>query len=47
MTIKKITSFALILISSAVFAQDTIVATVVKREPLTRREVLDSLATYS
>lgn len=43
MTIKKITSFALILVSSAVFAQDTIVATVVKREPLTRKEVLDSI----
>ena len=43
MTIKKITSFALILISSAVFAQDTIVATVVKREPLNRRQVLDSI----
>ena len=43
MTIKKITSFALILVSSAVFAQDTIVATSVKKEPLTRREVLDSI----
>jgi len=43
MTIKKITSLALIFFSSAVFAQDTIVATAVKREPLTRREVLDSI----
>ena len=43
MTIKKITSLALILASSAVFAQDTILATAVKREPLTRREVLDSV----
>ena len=43
MTIKKITSFALILVSSAVFAQDTIVATSVKKEPLNRREVLDSI----
>jgi membrane-bound lytic murein transglycosylase D len=43
MTIKKITSLALILVSSAVFAQDTIVATAVKREPLTRRETLDSI----
>lgn len=44
MTIKKITSLALILVSSAVFAQqDSIVATAVKKEPLTRREVLDSI----
>ena len=44
MTIKKITSLALVLISSAVFAQqDSIVASVVKKEPLTRREVLDSI----
>lgn len=44
MTIKKITSLALILASSALFAQqDSIVATAVKKEPLTRREVLDSI----
>ena len=43
MIIKKITSLALILVSSAVFAQDTIVATAIKKEPLTRREVLDSI----
>ena len=44
MTIKKITSLALLLASSALFAQDTIVvASVVKKEPLTRREVLDSI----
>ena len=43
MTIKKITSFALILVSSAIFAQDTIVATAVKTQPLTRRQVLDSI----
>src|SRR6218665_1862215 len=45
MTIKKITSLALVLVSSAVFAQtqDSIVASVVKKEPLTRREVLDSI----
>jgi membrane-bound lytic murein transglycosylase D len=43
MTIKKITSLALILVSSAVFAQDTIIATTVKKEPLTRRETLDSI----
>ena len=43
MTIKKIISFALLIVSSAVFAQDTIVATSVKREPLTRKEVLDSI----
>lgn len=44
MTIKKITSLALILASSAIFAQqDSIVATAVKKEPLTRREVLDSI----
>ena len=43
MTIKKITSLALILASSAIFAQDTILATAVKKEPLTRKEVLDSI----
>lgn len=45
MIIKKITSLALVLVSSAVFAQtqDSIVASVVKKEPLTRREVLDSI----
>lgn len=43
MIIKKITSLALILVSSAVSAQDTIVATAIKKEPLTRREVLDSI----
>ena len=43
MTIKKITSFALILVSSAIFAQDTIFATAVKTQPLTRRQVLDSI----
>ncbi|UPT72064.1 MAG: LysM peptidoglycan-binding domain-containing protein [Flavobacterium sp. JAD_PAG50586_2] len=44
MTIKKITSLALLLASSAIFAQqDSIVATAVKKEPLTRREVLDSI----
>ncbi|WP_264519997.1 LysM peptidoglycan-binding domain-containing protein [Flavobacterium sp. N1994] len=43
MTIKKITSLALLLASSAIFAQDTIVATAVRKEPLTRKEVLDSI----
>ena len=45
MIIKKITSLALVLVSSAVFAQtqDSIVASAVKKEPLTRREVLDSI----
>ncbi len=43
MTIQKITSLALIFVSSVVFAQDTIVATSIKKEPLTRREVLDSI----
>ncbi len=43
MTIKKITSLGLILVSSVIYAQDTIVASSVKREPLTRREVLDSI----
>jgi membrane-bound lytic murein transglycosylase D len=43
MTIKKITSLALLLGSSAIFAQDTIVATAVRKEPLTRKEVLDSI----
>ncbi len=45
MTIKKITSLALVLASTAIFAQqDSIVATAaVKKEPLTRKEVLDSI----
>lgn len=44
MTIKKITSLALLLASTAIFAQqDSLVATAVKKEPLTRREVLDSI----
>lgn len=43
MTIKNLTSLALLIASSAIYAQDTIVATSVKREPLTRREVLDSI----
>ncbi|WP_293891893.1 LysM peptidoglycan-binding domain-containing protein [Flavobacterium sp.] len=43
MTIKKLTTFALLMASSAIFAQDAIVATSVKREPLTRKEVLDSI----
>ncbi|MCF6129823.1 LysM peptidoglycan-binding domain-containing protein [Flavobacterium sp. AS60] len=43
MTIKNLTSLALLIASSAIFAQDTIVATAVKKEPLTRKEVLDSI----
>ena len=43
MTIKNLTSLALLLASSAIFAQDTIVATSVKKEPLSRKEVLDSI----
>ncbi len=50
MTIKKITSLALVLVSSAIFAQQDSIAvtaetsvTSVKKEPLTRREVLDSI----
>ena len=43
MIIKKLMSLALLIASSAIFAQDTIVATSVKKEPLTRKEVLDSL----
>lgn len=43
MTIKKITSLALILASSAIFAQEVSTETVVKKEPLTRKEVLDSI----
>lgn len=43
MTIKKIITLALMIASSAIFAQDTIVANSVKKEPLTRREVLDSI----
>ena len=43
MIIKKFISLALLIASSAIFAQDTIVASSVKKEPLTRKEVLDSL----
>ncbi len=43
MTIKKITSLALILVSSTIFAQEALIDTVVKKAPLTRREVLDSI----
>jgi len=43
MTIKKVTSLLLMIVSSAIFAQDTIVSTSVKKESLTRREVLDSI----
>jgi len=43
MIIKKLISLALLIASSAIFAQDTIVATSVKKQPLTRKEVLDSL----
>lgn len=43
MTIKKLTTLALMIVSPAIFAQDTIVANSVKKEPLTRREVLDSI----
>ena len=43
MTIKKLTSLALLIASSAIFAQDTIVTISVKKEPLTRKEVLDSI----
>lgn len=43
MIIKKLISLSLLIASSAIFAQDTIVATSVKKEPLTRKEVLDSL----
>jgi membrane-bound lytic murein transglycosylase D len=42
MTIKKITSLALVLVSSAIFAQQDSI-TAIKKEPLTRREVLDSI----
>lgn len=43
MTVKKITSFALILLSSAVFAQDSIIKAPVKKTPLTQRQYLDSI----
>lgn len=43
MTVKKITSLALILISSAVFAQDSIIKAPVKKTPLTQRQYLDSI----
>jgi membrane-bound lytic murein transglycosylase D len=43
MIIKKVTTLVLLIVSSAIFAQDIIVATSVKKEPLTRREMLDSI----
>ncbi|MBA4133087.1 MAG: lytic transglycosylase [Flavobacterium sp.] len=43
MTVKKITSLALILISSAVFAQDSIIKAPIKKTPLTQRQYLDSI----
>lgn len=43
MTVKKITSLALILLSSAVFAQDSIIKAPVKKTPLTQRQYLDSI----
>jgi membrane-bound lytic murein transglycosylase D len=43
MTVKKITSLALILLSSAVFAQDSIIKTPIKKTPLTQRQYLDSI----
>jgi membrane-bound lytic murein transglycosylase D len=43
MIIKKITSLALILVSSATFAQDTIIPAKTEKVPLTKRQVLDSI----
>ena len=43
MTVKKITSLALILLSSAVFAQDSIIKAPIKKTPLTQRQYLDSI----
>lgn len=43
MTVKKITSLALILLSSAVFAQDSIIKVPIKKTPLTQRQYLDSI----
>jgi membrane-bound lytic murein transglycosylase D len=43
MTVKKITSLALILLSSAVFAQDSIIKLPIKKTPLTQRQYLDSI----
>ena len=43
MTVKKITSLALILLSSAVFAQDSIIKAPIKKTPLTQRQFLDSI----
>ena len=43
MTVKKITSLALILLSSAVFAQDSIIKAQIKKTPLTQRQFLDSI----
>jgi len=43
MNFKKITTLLMVFASSVIFAQDTIVALPVKKEPLTRKEVLDSI----
>ncbi len=43
MTVKKITSLALVLLSTAVFAQDSIIKAPVKKTPLTQRQYLDSI----
>lgn len=43
MTVKKITSLALILLSSAVFAQDSIIKAPIKKTLLTQRQYLDSI----
>ena len=43
MKFKKMTTLLLVFASSVIFAQDTIVALPVKKEPLTRKEDLDSI----
>lgn len=43
MIIRKITTLALAFVSSAVFAQDTIIPAKIEKVPLTKRQVLDSI----
>jgi membrane-bound lytic murein transglycosylase D len=43
MIIKKITSLALVFVSTAVFAQDTIIPAKIEKTPLTKKQVLDSI----
>ena len=43
MILKKITSLAVIFVSAATFAQDTIIPAKIEKVPLTKRQYLDSI----